>query len=75
MRSSPLLVSRLFSASYVSPLVTKAFQMFSPAHIWLNPGCRLKAQWLEEVQPALAVMVEAARNLREIYRKTWAVDQ
>ena len=46
-------------------LMEKAAQRIPAERLWVNPDCGLKTrQWLE-VLPALAGMVQAARQLRE----------
>jgi 5-methyltetrahydropteroyltriglutamate--homocysteine S-methyltransferase len=45
-------------------LMEKAAQRIPAERLWVNPDCGLKTrQWLE-VLPALAGMVQAARQLR-----------
>jgi len=46
-------------------LLRKASQVLSPAQLWVNPDCGLKTRRWEEVRPALAAMVEAARAMRK----------
>src|SRR6266849_7731014 len=46
-------------------LLRKASSVLSPAQLWVNPDCGLKTRRWEEVRPALAAMVEAARAMRE----------
>jgi 5-methyltetrahydropteroyltriglutamate--homocysteine methyltransferase len=45
-------------------LLRKAAFVLSPDQIWVNPDCGLKTRRWEEVRPALAGMVEAARVVR-----------
>lgn len=45
-------------------LMEKAAERVSPERLWVNPDCGLKTRRWEEVKPALANMVEAARVLR-----------
>jgi len=45
-------------------LLRKALEVLSPSQLWVNPDCGLKTRRWEEVRPALASMVEAARSLR-----------
>ena len=45
-------------------LLRKALQFLSAEQLWVNPDCGLKTRKWEEVRPALATMVEAARDLR-----------
>ncbi len=46
-------------------LLRKASSVLSPAQLWVNPDCGLKTRRWEEVGPALAAMVKAARAMRE----------
>jgi len=46
-------------------LLRKASSVLSPAQLWVNPDCGLKTRRWEEVRPALAAMVKAARAMRE----------
>jgi len=46
-------------------LIRKAQAGLDPDQIWVNPDCGLKTRKWEEVRPALANMVEAARTARE----------
>ena len=45
-------------------LLTLARQRLSDEQLWVNPDCGLKTRGWEEVRPALANMVAAARRLR-----------
>jgi 5-methyltetrahydropteroyltriglutamate--homocysteine methyltransferase len=45
-------------------LLEKAKQRLAANQIWVNPDCGLKTRRWEEVRPALANMVEAAKRLR-----------
>jgi 5-methyltetrahydropteroyltriglutamate--homocysteine methyltransferase len=53
------------SASDMSKLLAKAREHLASDQIWVNPDCGLKTRRWEEVRPALANMVAAARRLRE----------
>ena len=55
---------RVPSAGEMAELLRAAGRHLSPAQIWVNPDCGLKTRRWEEVRPALANMVEAARILR-----------
>nr|WP_215907576.1 5-methyltetrahydropteroyltriglutamate--homocysteine S-methyltransferase [Thalassospira marina] len=46
-------------------LLVAATRQLATSQIWVNPDCGLKTRQWEEVKPALANMVEAARMLRE----------
>ncbi|MBE0505557.1 MAG: 5-methyltetrahydropteroyltriglutamate--homocysteine S-methyltransferase [Marinospirillum sp.] len=45
-------------------LMKKAAEKIPPQRLWVNPDCGLKTRRWEEVTPALAAMVEAAKQLR-----------
>jgi 5-methyltetrahydropteroyltriglutamate--homocysteine methyltransferase len=53
----------------IEDLLRKALQFISPAQLWVNPDCGLKTRRWEEVRPALTMMVEAARKLRDSHNK------
>ncbi|KFB09213.1 5-methyltetrahydropteroyltriglutamate--homocysteine S-methyltransferase [Nitratireductor basaltis] len=55
---------RVPPAEEMSELLQKAKDGLKPWQIWVNPDCGLKTRAWEEVRPALANMVEAARRLR-----------
>lgn len=55
---------RVPAAAEMSDLLVKARERLSPDQIWVNPDCGLKTRKWDEVKPALANMVEAARKLR-----------
>jgi 5-methyltetrahydropteroyltriglutamate--homocysteine methyltransferase len=44
-----------------------ALAVLPPDRLWVNPDCGLKTRRLDEVRPALAAMVAAARRLRAAY--------
>ncbi|MDR3621134.1 MAG: 5-methyltetrahydropteroyltriglutamate--homocysteine S-methyltransferase [Paludisphaera borealis] len=48
----------------VEHLLGKALAVLSPEQLWVNPDCGLKTRRWEEVKPALATLVEAARVMR-----------
>jgi len=48
-------------------LMQKAGKRIPVRRLWVNPDCGLKTRKWEEVTPALRNMVDAARELREIY--------
>jgi 5-methyltetrahydropteroyltriglutamate--homocysteine methyltransferase len=48
----------------VEHLLGKAMAVLSPEQLWVNPDCGLKTRRWEEVKPALATLVEAARAQR-----------
>ena len=45
-------------------LMKRAARHLPPCQLWVNPDCGLKTRKWDEVRPALAAMVEAARQLR-----------
>ena len=51
-------------------LMQKAGQRIPVRRLWVNPDCGLKTRKWEEVAPALRNMVDAARELREIYYRS-----
>ncbi|WP_404416668.1 5-methyltetrahydropteroyltriglutamate--homocysteine S-methyltransferase [Marinospirillum sp.] len=48
-------------------LMQKAAEKIPAERLWVNPDCGLKTRRWEEVTPALAALVEAARRLRKAY--------
>ncbi|MBS0220786.1 MAG: 5-methyltetrahydropteroyltriglutamate--homocysteine S-methyltransferase [Proteobacteria bacterium] len=55
---------RLPATEDMAELLTRAREHLSPDQIWVNPDCGLKTRKWEEVRPALANMVSAARRAR-----------
>jgi 5-methyltetrahydropteroyltriglutamate--homocysteine methyltransferase len=55
---------RVPEISEMTDLLKLARQRLSDAQLWINPDCGLKTRKWEEVRPALANMVAAARKLR-----------
>ena len=53
----------------IEDLLRKALEFLSAEQLWVNPDCGLKTRKWEEVRPALATMVDAARTLRAIVTK------
>lgn len=45
-------------------LLHKALEVLTPQQLWVNPDCGLKTRGWEEVELALANMVETAADLR-----------
>ncbi|WP_380788610.1 hypothetical protein [Sphingomonas sp. R86521] len=45
-------------------LMRLAGQYLRPEQLWVNPDCGLKTRKWDEVKPAIAAMVAAARTLR-----------
>jgi len=56
---------RVPPAEEMADLLRKAEDGLDPTQIWVNPDCGLKTRRWEEVRPALANMVAAARQMRE----------
>ena len=56
---------RVPSAEEMTRLLGKALDVLSVDQIWVNPDCGLKTRQWEQVEPALANMVSAARSMRE----------
>ncbi len=55
---------RVPSTEEMTALLKLATGRLSPDQIWVNPDCGLKTRRWEEVQPALANMVNAAKAVR-----------
>jgi 5-methyltetrahydropteroyltriglutamate--homocysteine methyltransferase len=55
---------RVPSVDEMVTLLHKAAEKLSPEQIWVNPDCGLKTRGWEEVRPALANMVAAAKRAR-----------
>jgi len=53
--------------AWMVDLMAKAAEKIPPERLWVNPDCGLKTRGWAEVEPALANMVEAARELRQRY--------
>ncbi|MCK5284887.1 MAG: 5-methyltetrahydropteroyltriglutamate--homocysteine S-methyltransferase [Alphaproteobacteria bacterium] len=55
---------RIPSVEEMEKLLNKALEVLDPGQIWVNPDCGLKTRGWEETKPALANMVQAAKNIR-----------
>ncbi|QXQ07785.1 5-methyltetrahydropteroyltriglutamate--homocysteine S-methyltransferase [Sphingosinicellaceae bacterium] len=55
---------RIPAVAEMSALLVKASHGLAVRQLWVNPDCGLKTRKWEDVKPALANMVEAARNAR-----------
>lgn len=55
---------RVPEVAEIVDLMKLARQRLADSQLWINPDCGLKTRGWEEVRPALANMVEAARQLR-----------
>ncbi|MEC9067898.1 MAG: 5-methyltetrahydropteroyltriglutamate--homocysteine S-methyltransferase [Pseudomonadota bacterium] len=55
---------RVPSTDEMRALLVKAHGAFDPGQLWVNPDCGLKTRRWEDVEPALANMVAAARLVR-----------
>jgi len=53
--------------AWMVALMEKALDKLPAERLWVNPDCGLKTRGWAEVEPALANMVEAARQLRTRY--------
>jgi len=56
---------RVPSAEEMAGLLRRATNRIPPKRLWVNPDCGLKTRRWEEVKPAMANLVAAARRLRE----------
>jgi 5-methyltetrahydropteroyltriglutamate--homocysteine methyltransferase len=56
-------------ADAIEALLVKALAVLEPGQLWVNPDCGLKTRRWEEVRPAVAAMVTAARKLRDRVRR------
>jgi 5-methyltetrahydropteroyltriglutamate--homocysteine methyltransferase len=56
---------RVPAAGEMLELLGRALQVLDPDRVWVNPDCGLKTRSWDEVMPALANMVQAARIARE----------
>jgi 5-methyltetrahydropteroyltriglutamate--homocysteine methyltransferase len=54
------------SADDMVTLILRAAGVIAPGQLWVNPDCGLKTRRHEEVMPALAHMVAAAREARRL---------
>jgi 5-methyltetrahydropteroyltriglutamate--homocysteine methyltransferase len=63
---------RIPSVQEMVDLIEKAAKVLPSDLIWVNPDCGLKTRGWGEVKPALANMVEAAKQLRKKYKATSA---
>jgi 5-methyltetrahydropteroyltriglutamate--homocysteine methyltransferase len=55
---------RVPSEEEMVALLRRALSVLAADQLWVNPDCGLKTRRWEEVRPALAAMVAAARVLR-----------
>ncbi|PAV24947.1 5-methyltetrahydropteroyltriglutamate--homocysteine S-methyltransferase [Tamilnaduibacter salinus] len=53
------------SEDHIVELMAKAAERIPRERLWINPDCGLKTRQWEEVRPALANMVNAAKQLRQ----------
>jgi 5-methyltetrahydropteroyltriglutamate--homocysteine methyltransferase len=56
---------RVPSTEEMVELLREAARVLRPEQIWVNPDCGLKTRRWEEVEPSLANMVEAGKQLRD----------
>ncbi len=59
---------RVPPAAEMQGLLEGALTVLRPEQLWVNPDCGLKTRQWNEVEPALAAMVQAARSLRDRYQ-------
>ncbi|MDR5884394.1 5-methyltetrahydropteroyltriglutamate--homocysteine S-methyltransferase [Vreelandella janggokensis] len=53
--------------AWMVDLLEKALEKMPAEQLWVNPDCGLKTRTWAEVEPALANMVQAARQIRQRY--------
>jgi 5-methyltetrahydropteroyltriglutamate--homocysteine methyltransferase len=63
---------RLPNVAGMVELLELAAARLKPEQIWVNPDCGLKTRKWQEVKPALAAMIDAAKVLREKYQQAAA---
>jgi 5-methyltetrahydropteroyltriglutamate--homocysteine methyltransferase len=56
---------RVPSTEEMVELLREAARVLRQEQIWVNPDCGLKTRTWDEIEPSLANMVEAAKQLRE----------
>jgi 5-methyltetrahydropteroyltriglutamate--homocysteine methyltransferase len=56
---------RVPSTEEMIELLREAARVLRPEQIWVNPDCGLKTRAWNEIEPSLANLVEAAKQLRE----------
>jgi 5-methyltetrahydropteroyltriglutamate--homocysteine methyltransferase len=56
---------RVPSAEEMEQAITKQMTVLDVSQLWVNPDCGLKTRTWDQVKPALANMVTAARRIRE----------
>src|SRR5699024_12638750 len=55
---------RIPNEKEIAGLVSRALDSLPAAKLWINPDCGLKTRGYDEIEPALASMVAAARSAR-----------
>ena len=60
---------RVPDAAEMTKLLEKAVRVLPQDRVWVNPDCGLKTRGWDETLPALRVMVQAARAMREAASK------
>jgi 5-methyltetrahydropteroyltriglutamate--homocysteine methyltransferase len=63
---------RLPNVAGMVELLELAAARLKPEQIWVNPDCGLKTRKWQEVKPALAAMIDAAKVLRKKYQQAAA---
>ncbi len=56
---------RVPSAEEMEQAIAKQMTVLDVSQLWVNPDCGLKTRTWDQVKPALANMVTAARRMRE----------
>jgi 5-methyltetrahydropteroyltriglutamate--homocysteine methyltransferase len=60
---------RIPSVEEIVNLLKKAAALINPEYLWVNPDCGLKTRGWEETKPSIHNLVEAAKILRNAYKK------
>ncbi|QSB06155.1 5-methyltetrahydropteroyltriglutamate--homocysteine S-methyltransferase [Natronoglycomyces albus] len=55
---------RVPTVEEIASALSKAIAVIDPKRLWVNPDCGLKTRRYKEVEPALASLVEAAKQVR-----------
>ena len=61
------------SVGEMTDLIEKAMEFIPAMKLWVNPDCGLKTRKWDEVKPALANMIEAAKEVRKTHSYLFAV--
>ncbi|EEA24353.1 methionine-synthesizing 5- methyltetrahydropteroyltriglutamate--homocysteine methyltransferase [Talaromyces marneffei ATCC 18224] len=60
--------SRIPSEEEIKQRISEMLEYLRPEQLWINPDCGLKTRTWEQVKPALAHLVAAAKFFREQYK-------